>query len=564
MATTINSNIKQLANTFLDATVNKWGTREDGEDGVYDVLSEVHKLGEQSKFNDAVISQMSKEDIDRLLPRGIKSIVPFVLRDELSGSQLARAEDLYFKGEDQYRSGYSDYLAEGISSMFDLSETIDKAMLVGTVTVFIGISLKWATLAAVIGKVMIIGGLAYGVVKTGKNLVEIALSDTVAERKENVRDLGEGLGMLSFVGLIPQAFKFTPKILNFIKTKTIKSDGVKWKIVSKYKDIQIAEHPTEKLTFKAFRKNSNGKLAPLSQKEIQAFVSKDVGDMSLKNASLQLAKLFPEKVTVSKLTTKPHPSVLEDKNVLNTIVGGRATRLDAARWLLAKSRETQFAYNIYEVSVKTAKGVHKIKIYEPPFDKPEIFGNISVSVTNNGTARAFGISEHYAAAQKQGKAIGCNLNARRVTPTHEAVVGVLRETPVTILENIESIHIVPYKNPFGMPAMAINQKNPYTGEFKIRLHPESEKAGTNNLVNSIWHEGVHSMNRRDATLTPRMILAHLADGKKQSFAVDAHYNHVMEEVATCSVSAFLSDQAFMSKFPYTTHTIRSIFTNPQR
>ncbi|MBI2082535.1 MAG: hypothetical protein HYT76_03105 [Deltaproteobacteria bacterium] len=124
--------IEKLASRFLDATVNKWGV-DDKE--VCSVLKSVHDWPggpddwdltyNHNEFNRELYKQMTPQQAHTF--RSSQSqIVPAILRSELSGSALARAEDLYDIGRETYRASGSEYFLEGVLSCFDLSSLSQK------------------------------------------------------------------------------------------------------------------------------------------------------------------------------------------------------------------------------------------------------------------------------------------------------------------------------------------------------------------------------------------------------------------------------------------------------
>lgn len=188
-----NDDLINLAQEFVDATVDKWGT---DEEAVYRIVKEIHDSGQTADFTTAVSDLIEDHDLlCEISDSGNKSLIPAILSDEMSGSQLARAMDLYTKGRDTYRSSSGDYFLEGLSSTFDLSDTASKVVLGVGVVALCGLAIASAPAAAIAGGVLLVGTAVYGVGSIVKNGVELAFSDSDAEFKENMRDLGLAVGI---------------------------------------------------------------------------------------------------------------------------------------------------------------------------------------------------------------------------------------------------------------------------------------------------------------------------------------------------------------------------------
>ena len=209
-----NISVSDLAKKFVDATVNKWGT---SEDEVFEVLRVINEGSKHSNyrrkgFEDAVVSLLSSDQKDEYMKRGIKNPVELILDEEMSGSQYSRAMDLYNKGEDKFSSEYYDYFVEGLGSIFDLSNNVEKVVLVGSTACLVGVAFISLPAAAVAGMVMIGGTVIYGAGKIIKNAIEVASADSEAEIKNNLIDLGGG------VSLLAMSAPFLPKSIKSVKS----------------------------------------------------------------------------------------------------------------------------------------------------------------------------------------------------------------------------------------------------------------------------------------------------------------------------------------------------------
>lgn len=190
--------ILDLAKQFVDATVNKWGS---DEEAVYEVLQEVHDSHQTADFEASVYSLLSPgEKKDFKLPNIQGRLIPALLSKELSRSELARANDIYALGHDTYGSDKWEYFVDGATSLSDFSSTKSKLALAGGLAggiVVLGVLAVTMTVAPPLALVVAVTiavptavtALGYGTFKVAKNLTEIALADTDAESKQNIREL---------------------------------------------------------------------------------------------------------------------------------------------------------------------------------------------------------------------------------------------------------------------------------------------------------------------------------------------------------------------------------------
>ena len=86
------SNVDTLAQNFIDATVNKWGT---DEDAVYQIMKTVHDEGDAGNFEVKVCSLLTEDQRNYFTESGSGRLIPAILQDEMWGSELASASDLY-------------------------------------------------------------------------------------------------------------------------------------------------------------------------------------------------------------------------------------------------------------------------------------------------------------------------------------------------------------------------------------------------------------------------------------------------------------------------------------
>ncbi len=206
------SNIKAVANDFLEATVRKVGT---DEEAVYHHLSDVTAHHCTEEFNSSIFNQLLPDERLDLLVNTDSRVVLRILDREMSGSELRRAQDYWFTGQDQCSADPMDYFVEGVFSVFDWSSHVTQAAVVGLVaaTIVFPEIVGPLTLAA-----MVIGGV--GVAKNGVELVEdVRIEDPNQARREmaeDLRDLGVSTTTLTS-SLLPMAAQ---------KLRIVNSDSV--------------------------------------------------------------------------------------------------------------------------------------------------------------------------------------------------------------------------------------------------------------------------------------------------------------------------------------------------
>lgn len=207
-----------LAREFIDATSGKIGT---DEQEVYRILKQVYFSkspgGLVEKAFEGAVEKIALASLDAEAQRRIlglaspKDFVPAILRDEMSGSELARALDFYSGKEETFRAGKTDYFLEGLASTVDLSSTGSKVFLGLGLVAFGALAVASAPVSAIVGGTLVLGTAVYGAGSLLKNGIEIAFADSSRELKENLRDLGNG------VGVTAMAAPFVPKGLQGIK-----------------------------------------------------------------------------------------------------------------------------------------------------------------------------------------------------------------------------------------------------------------------------------------------------------------------------------------------------------
>ncbi len=205
------SEIRALARQFIAATVDKLGT---DEEVVYEIVSMVHKPELSEQFQQAVKDQLGPEKTQSLLDEQRESsIVRAIFKDEMSGVELAKAEDLYKYGKDRFRAGYTDYYLNGLTSSLDLS-TIESKLTLGGGFLFFGVvGCLYPPAGVVLGALAIGGGYAYGIGKTLWNAAEAIGAKTPEQRRENFYNMGAGVS-LAGMSLLPLAFSYAGKSIS--------------------------------------------------------------------------------------------------------------------------------------------------------------------------------------------------------------------------------------------------------------------------------------------------------------------------------------------------------------
>jgi hypothetical protein len=210
--TELNTQAIHLANQFADATIDKWGT---DEDVVFKVLKEVHDQGIGAEFEAALEGFMDAKEASDLLaqfkPKESNQLTHAILGSELSGSALQRAKDMLLSGNETYSASNTEYFVEGLSDPVDLSSTTAKVVAVGGTVALGGAALFFAPEVAIIGGFFVVVGAVAGTGIAVLNAGQALLSDTDAEAKENIKDMGKGVGMLAM------SAPFAPKGLTTIR-----------------------------------------------------------------------------------------------------------------------------------------------------------------------------------------------------------------------------------------------------------------------------------------------------------------------------------------------------------
>lgn len=192
-------NVQQLAKQFIDATVNKWGTEESEVD---QILKTVHDSNTQTQFEASVASSLNEEQAKQFVKKegGLgrdRGTISAILHSEMEGSELVRALDLYRHGSETYRASYDEYYVEGLKHSVDLSSTTSKVVVGGATVVIGGLAIVYAPAALIIGGAALVGTAAYGLGKTAVEAVQVLTADTEEEAKQNMIELGEGVGILA-------------------------------------------------------------------------------------------------------------------------------------------------------------------------------------------------------------------------------------------------------------------------------------------------------------------------------------------------------------------------------
>lgn len=196
--------LPQMAISFLDATIRRCGTEEVEKN---EILKKVHDAGVIGEFETAVFQAMTNSEQVEWMKKGQGRLVWSILRDEESGSELARSEDMLMHGEETFRASKLDYAIEGFLIPFDWSSTEAQVMVGGGVVVMGGLAMVFPPVAGTITILLTVGTAIYALGKLVKNGFEIGFSETDAESKQNALEFGEGAGY----GLM--SFPFMPKIM---------------------------------------------------------------------------------------------------------------------------------------------------------------------------------------------------------------------------------------------------------------------------------------------------------------------------------------------------------------
>lgn len=203
------STVQQKAVSFLNLTYFNLGTEEKK---ATDILQEINKADAIFLFETAIRKRLGEKTSQKLFTIYHEdSLVRAILKKEMSGSALARAQDMYVQGEETYRASGWEYFLEGIVTPLDLTSGMVKGIALAGIA-FTGLAAITPALAVTLGSWLALGTFGYGVVTTIKNGIEIARSSSEKEVKENLRDLGVSITtILLSAPLVPKSVRVIRK-----------------------------------------------------------------------------------------------------------------------------------------------------------------------------------------------------------------------------------------------------------------------------------------------------------------------------------------------------------------
>jgi hypothetical protein len=184
---------EEKVRTFLGATVEMRGTDEKLVD---ETVQWVHDHGLQESFEKRLRDLIPLEKQKRLLGDKPDRLVPAILEDELSWTQLARAMDLYNLGKDTYRSSNWKYFLEGLLD-FDLSERNDQYFGLALGAMVVGLAVFTPlTLSGMLGSCV----LGYTAVQFGhllKNGYHLLKSDSPTDSRKYKTEMFTAAGSMT-------------------------------------------------------------------------------------------------------------------------------------------------------------------------------------------------------------------------------------------------------------------------------------------------------------------------------------------------------------------------------